>query len=285
MSAASIEEAIEINGIAVEANKAAFRWGRAAVADPQSYRSATTVQRRQWRSDIHVPDAVLSGITVNGETGDLLRRRAAQLTAYQSSDHARAYAIAIQKVWDAERALGSRTEFSSAAARGLHRLLAYKDEYEVARMLTDPAFIDAVRAEVPGGAKMTYRLHPPLLQALGRRRKIGFTPKTHFVLRLLAQGKALRGTRLDVFGHTKMRKLERALAAHYSELLVELTENLSERTYGRAVDVAGAADLVRGYEEVKLRTVMTYVSRLDDLGVDTAALRAFLPETAGQAHD
>jgi len=170
-------------------------------------------------------------------------------------------------VWDAERAVTDRTDLTEAVARGLFKFTAYKDEYEVARMLVDPAFVDDVGRQVPGGAKLTYRLHPPVLRALGRTTKIGFGPRTHGALRLLAKGKRLRGTRLDPFGYAHVRRTERALLTHYRRTIDGLAANLTVENYDRAVEVASLTDMVRGYENVKLASVAGYRSRLAELGV------------------
>ena len=110
----------------------------------------------------------------------------------------------LQGIWTAERAVSDRTEFSEAVAKGLYKFTAYKDEYEVARLLTDPQFVDHVRTEIPAGQNLTYKLHPPMLRALGRRKKIGLGPRSHVALRVLAKGKRLRGTRFDPFGYWRM---------------------------------------------------------------------------------
>jgi indolepyruvate ferredoxin oxidoreductase len=169
-------------------------------------------------------------------------------------------------VWRAERRLGEDTAFSEAVARGLHKLTAYKDEYEVARLLTDPAFEARLAAEVPGGTGLRYRLHPPTLKALGRQQKIAFGPWMRPVLQALARGKALRGTPLDPFGRAPIRQLERALRDEYRALVLRLAAELSADSYSTAVAAAEAADLVRGYEDVKLAGVRRYRARLAELG-------------------
>jgi indolepyruvate ferredoxin oxidoreductase len=173
----------------------------------------------------------------------------------------------VAAAWRAERAIGERTGYSEAVARGLHKLTAYKDEYEVARLLTDPAFEATLAAEVPGGTKLRYRLHPPLLRAMGRTEKIAFGPWLRPVLRGLAHGRRLRGTALDPFGRTEMRVLERELRDSYSAMIGRLTGSLTAANYETAVAAAEAADLVRGYEEVKLGNVQRYRARLADLGI------------------
>ena len=219
--AAAIEEAIELNGVAVAANIAAFRWGRAAIADPAAFTAATEPVRVQRAATV-APEELFADTTFDGEVLRLVRIRAAALIDYQGRRPAARYIDLVQTVWDAEREVTDRTHFSEAVARGLFKLTAYKDGYEVARMLVDPAFLDEVQAQVPGGADLTYRLHPTALRALGRTKKVGFGPKSHMALRLLAKGKKLRGTRLDPFGYAHVRKVERELLAQYTGTVRDL---------------------------------------------------------------
>jgi indolepyruvate ferredoxin oxidoreductase len=263
--AAAIEEAIEINGVAVQTNTAAFRWGRAAIADPARFHDV--VAPIPDRHPATPPARVLAGATFSGHVGDLITRRAADLVAFQSEKVARRYVELLQSIWTAERAVGDRTEFSAAVARGLYKFTAYKDEYEVARLLTDPQFLAAVQAEVPQGEKLTYRLHPPTLRAMGRTRKIGLGPRSHVALRVLAKGKRLRGTRFDLFGYANVRKVERRLLAEYIEIVNCLAAELDQNNYDRAVEIAGLPDMVRGYEDIKLASVEAYRARLRELGV------------------
>jgi indolepyruvate ferredoxin oxidoreductase len=140
-------------------------------------------------------------------------------------------------------------------------------------MLTDPAFVESLQTEVPGAANLTYKLHPPTLKALGRKKKIGFGPRSHGALRLLARGRFLRGTPLDPFGYAALRQVERRLVAHYEQMVSDLTAGLTADSFDTAVAAASAPDIVRGYEEVKLRNVSSYIARLDALGVDTSMLK------------
>ncbi|WP_179220435.1 DUF6537 domain-containing protein [Rhodococcus sp. NCIMB 12038] len=119
---------------------------------------------------------------------------------------------------------------------------------------------------------LTYKLHPPTLEAVGRKKKIGLGPRSHTALRVLAKGKRLRGTRWDPFGYAGMRRLERRLAAHYEQMVLRLARDLDESTYDTAVAAAAAADMVRGYEDVKVRNVDNYVTRLRGLGIETVEL-------------
>jgi indolepyruvate ferredoxin oxidoreductase len=260
VSAEAIEWAIELNGVAVAANTAGFRWGRVAVADPDAFAAATA-----GGVPIAPPTWTELG-ELAGETRRLAGIRAQLLADYQDSRTARRYVNDLLTVWRAERRLGEDTAFSEAVARGLHKLTAYKDEYEVARLLTDPAFEARLAAEVPGGTGLRYRLHPPTLKALGRQQKIAFGPWMRPVLQALARGKALRGTPLDPFGRAPIRQLERALRDEYRALVLRLAAELSADSYSTAVAAAEAADLVRGYEDVKLAGVRRYRARLAELG-------------------
>jgi indolepyruvate ferredoxin oxidoreductase len=124
-----------------------------------------------------------------------------------------------------------------------------------------------VASEIPTGANLTYKLHPPVLRALGRKTKIGLGPRTHVALRLLAKGRRLRGTRLDPFGRAHVRQVERALLAEYSGIVSRLAADLDIDGYERAMEIASLPELVRGYEDVKLASVAVYQARLDELGV------------------
>jgi indolepyruvate ferredoxin oxidoreductase len=264
VSAEAIEWAIELNGVAVAVNTAAFRWGRVAVADPEAFAAATA-------GPAAVTPATWTELgELAGETRRLAGLRAQMLADYQDARTARRYVNDLLTVWRAERRLGAATAFSEAVARGLHKLTAYKDEYEVARLLTDPAFEARLAAEVPGGTGLRYRLHPPTLKALGRQHKIAFGPWMRPVLQTLARGKTLRGTPLDPFGRAPIRRLERALRDEYRALVLRLAAELTADTYATAVAAAEAADLVRGYEDVKLAGVRRYRARLAELGLSPA---------------
>lgn len=270
VSAAAIEWAIELNGVAVAVNLAAFRWGRVAVADPAAFAAAT---RRPGAALAAALPATLDLGDLAGETRRLAAVRAAALVGFQGPRLARDYLAVLGQVWDAERRVGKRTAFSEAVACGLHKLMAYKDEYEVARLLTTPEFEAALVREVPGGRKPRYRLHPPLLRAAGRDRKIALGPAWRPVLRALAKGKVLRGTPLDPFGHTEVRRTERVLAREYRGMVTGLANRLSPQSYETAVAAASAAELVRGYEGVKLAGVARYRERLAELGVTEGGAR------------
>ncbi len=257
----AIERAIELNGTGVANNLAAFRWGRVAVADPAAFAQAIT--RKNVRT---LPTDPLPGSPLAGATRAAAAVRVPQLEAYGGRELVRSYLDAVEAAWQAERRVGERTDFSEAVACGLFKALAYKDEYEVARLLTTPDFLASIGDELPGVKRMHYKLHPPLLRAMGRKKKIALDARyaTPF-LRTLARMRFLRGTHLDPFGYAKVRRVERELAREYSALCASLTASLDVDGYDRAVELARAIELVKGYEGIKLGNLELYRERLAEL--------------------
>jgi indolepyruvate ferredoxin oxidoreductase len=259
VSAESIEWALRLNGVAAEMNVAAFRWGRVAVQDPAAFAAAVERKPRNGKA-----------------SPDLVERRAAELTAYQGEHLARRYRRLVETVRDAERASGvSQTRLSDAIARQFYRLLAYKDEYEVARLYTSGEFAENLRAEFPQGRRLRYHLHPPILRSLGLKRKLKlgawFTPALH----LLRGLRFLRGTPLDPFGAMRIRRVERALAADFEAFFSSLNGDL-ERRYDTLAAIAEAAEIVCGYEDIKLQNVRTYLAELQRLGASAPKTAAAL---------
>jgi indolepyruvate ferredoxin oxidoreductase len=260
--AEAVERAIELNGVGVAENVAAFRWGRVAVADPAAFTRA--VAREKTTSQ---PVDPLQGSTLAAATREAAAVRVSQLAAYGGRALARSYLDAVEAAWEAERRVTDRTDYSEAVAAGLHKVLAYKDEYEVARLLTRPEFLASIDAELPGIRRVHYRLHPPLMRSLGLKGKLALDARwaTPF-LRTLARMRFLRGTRLDPFGYARVRRVERALAREYGALCASLTASLDAEGYDRAVEVARAIELVKGYEGIKLANLERYRERLAELG-------------------
>jgi hypothetical protein len=150
-------------------------------------------------------------------------------------------------------------------ARYLHKLMAYKDEYEVARLSLDPRLEAAVAAEFGPGARISYRLHPPVLRALGLHDKLTLGPWFRPGFRALRALKVLRGTSLDPFGRTAVRRIERELITEYRSVVRDLLPRISPATIGRCVEIASLPDAVRGYEEIKLANVARYRNQLRTL--------------------
>ncbi|MEU5761252.1 indolepyruvate ferredoxin oxidoreductase family protein [Nocardia sp. NPDC047648] len=268
--AAAIEQAIELNAVKVDANIAAFRYGRLAVADPRAFAAAAYRQQPGGApNQLSATAGRLVG-AVGAEAGTELHRllmiRVPDLIAYQNAAYAKRYSRYIAQLYQHElRCVPGSTAVTEAVARGLYKLMAYKDEYEVARLSLEPALRAAVHAEFGPGARIAYRLHPPLLRALGMRGKIELGPWFHPVFRLLAAMRRVRGTRLDPFGYARVRRMERALIEDYCATMSAVMANLHPDSLETAVEIAELPDLIRGYEMVKLAAVDSYRARQKEL--------------------
>jgi indolepyruvate ferredoxin oxidoreductase len=273
VTADAIERAIELNGVARDQNRQAFRWGRRYTLDPggvarAAYGAAPVPVAIS--SNGHGPRpaaALLQGAGFTGELARLLEVRVPELAAYQDDAYARAYVDFVARVVEAERAaVPGATRLAEAVARSLFQLMAYKDEYEVARLYLRDDFAATLRAEAPDGGAVRVLLHPPLLRALGVRRKLAFGPWVRPAFRVLRGMRRVRGTRLDPFGATKVRRTERALVAEYRGLVERALHELSAETYDRAVALAELPAMVRGYEQVKLENVERFRAEVRALG-------------------
>ncbi|MBI4589408.1 MAG: indolepyruvate ferredoxin oxidoreductase family protein [Candidatus Rokubacteria bacterium] len=270
VSAEAIEEAIVLNGVAVQMNTQAFRVGRLLVADPAW---AKTLRRPRLGAVETTPvltteaRALVDSVGATGELRRLLEIRVPELIAYQNARYAREYVDFVTCVLAAERsAAPGETQLSEAVARYLFKLMAYKDEYEVARLHLNPEVARSLAAEFPDGVKITYHLHPPILRALGLKTKIKLGKWLDGVFRLLVSLRTHRGTALDPFGYAQVRRVERALIGEYRGLIEKALADLSNGTYERAVKLANLPDLIRGYEEIKLRNVQRFRDDVRALG-------------------
>jgi indolepyruvate ferredoxin oxidoreductase len=268
VSAAALEEAIRLNGAAVEKNLAAFAWGRALVAAPDAVEDATRApQEADPTHELSERERELvESVAREGELERLLELRVPELVAYQDLAYAERYAALVRRVRSAEEErMPGQTELAEAAARQLFKLMAYKDEYEVARLHLDGAERARLRGELGPGAKVWFNLHPPLLRALGLKRKLKLGRWFVPALRLLRRMRRLRGTRLDVFGYAKVRRVERALIREYETLVDDLIPRLAPETRDTALELLELPDVVRGYEEIKLRNVTLFRKRAEAL--------------------
>ena len=266
--AESIREAIRINGTAVSANLDAFEWGRAAVATPEMFSAATDPQpQRTSAPRLQLPPAIWHSEGLQA----VVARRAESLIDFQNRALAEDYLETVGVVAKAEARFTSSTTFTEAVARNLYKLTAYKDEYEVARLLTDRAFIDTMRETYPEG-RLAYMLHPPALRALGLKKKIRMGPRAAVTLSLLARLKFLRGTPVDPFGRMQVRRIERVLRDHYRDLVLRLATDLGKENYEDFVHIASLPDMVRGYETVKMANVERYVAALKAAGVSPPSI-------------
>ncbi len=237
---AAILRAIELNGVAVELNRRAFLWGRRAAFDLEAVRRIAGLAERR------------EPLSLDGTIAD----RIAFLTDYQDARWAERYRATVERVREAERrAVPGREELTLAVARNLFKLMAYKDEYEVARLMTGAAFRAQLEREFEGWRRLAFHLAPPLLAerdpVSGHLRKRRFGPWAMTAFRWLARARRLRGTRLDPFGWTAERRTERALIGAYEALVDELLAGLSAERLPLAVELARLPEGIRGYGHVK----------------------------------
>ena len=265
ISAESIEEAIDLNGVATQRNLQAFRRGRQLVADREAVSAAIASAHPtpvQWAPSAHAVALTERLTTLTAELRDTVRRRIDELIAYQSLAYAEDYTRFVARV-AANEPTAVAGGLTDTVARNLFKLMAYKDEYEVARLTQDTAFAAEVADQFGDDAKVAVRLHPPTLRALGMKNKIAIGRWGVPAMKSLAKAKRLRGTKLDVFGRTEVRQTERALIVEYRELIESLIAAISDGTVGpdqrhRAVALAGLPDMVRGYEDIKMANVARY---------------------------
>jgi indolepyruvate ferredoxin oxidoreductase len=272
VSAEAIEEAIALNGVSVPMNTQAFRAGRLLVVDPlwpstlkKSLRGAA-----EAAPALSAPArALVDSVGAAGELRRLLEIRVSDLIDYQSLDYAREYVGFVTRVAAAERAVvPGETRLSEGVARHLFKLMAYKDEYEVARLHLKSDLAARLASEYPEGVEIRYHLHPPILRALGWRKKLTLGTWFDAVFRLLLAMRGLRGTPFDPFGYAEVRRVERRLIAEYRALVDKALANLSEAAYERAVKLANLPDLIRGYEAIKLRNVTRFRDEARALGFE-----------------
>jgi indolepyruvate ferredoxin oxidoreductase len=271
VSAEAIERAIEINGVSVAMNTQAFRAGRLLVADPAWL--GTVKPRRMGAVDTATPltaeaRALVERAGATGELQRLLEVRVPELMAYQNARYAGEYVDFVARVRASEQAaVPGETRLSEAVARYLFKLMAYKDEYEVARLHLKAQLRTALADEFPDGVRLHYHLHPPLLRALGLQRKLRLGTWFDGAFRMLAALKSLRGTAVDPFGRAAVRRAERALPGEYRALVERALDGLTPATYERAVTAARLPDLIRGYEDIKLQNIERFRSEVRALGV------------------
>ena len=245
VSGTAIERAIELNGVAVEMNREAFRWGRRAARDLEA------VEHLALQGDEGLEPAAPESLD------EFVERRVADLTEWQNAAWASRYRKLVERVRKAERALGDGEALGGAVARYAYKLMAYKDEYEVARLYTDGAFRERLAASFEGDLRLTFHLAPPLLSrrdpVTGELRKRTFGPWMWRVLGLVAKMRFLRGTPFDPFGHTAERRMERRLIEEYFEAVDELLAGLRPENLDLAVELASVPERIRGYGHVKER--------------------------------
>ncbi len=251
LTAASLERAIELNGEAVAMNVAAFRWGRKAALDRESVEALLTAE----------PAAKDDSRRLSQSLDEIIARRVDFLTAYQNAAYAERYRSLVGRVAAAETAQApGKTGLAEAVARNLFKLMAYKDEYEVARLHARTGLAERVRSQFAGeNLRLHVHLAPPLLArrdpATGRPRKMTFGPWVFRLFDVLAKLRSLRGTAFDPFGYTNERRTERQLIVDYQNLLDEILAHLTSENHAVAVTLAALPEKIRGFGFIKLRSV------------------------------
>jgi indolepyruvate ferredoxin oxidoreductase len=264
LSAKAIEQAIEVNGVAVKMNTQAFQLGRLAAVDPARLLGMMKGQ------DETVAPKTLDEMSLD----EIIAHRSALLTDYQNAGLAERYRKLVKQVRDAATDRGFGDELPRAVAINYAKLLAYKDEYEVARLYTDGRFEKQLREQFDGDFKISFNLAPPLLggakDALGRPKKRAFGAWMMPVFRMLAGLRGVRGTAFDIFGHSADRKLERELIAAYENDVASVLGALSPVTLETAVELLSLPDRIRGYGPVKEKAAVDAKARHAQLVADLA---------------
>jgi indolepyruvate ferredoxin oxidoreductase len=264
LSAKAIEQAIEVNGVAIKMNTQAFQLGRLAAVDPA--RLAAMMKGQD--------DSVAPKTQDEMSLDEIIAHRSALLTDYQDAALAERYRSLVTQVRDAAMKGGYGDALPRAVAINYAKLLAYKDEYEVARLYTDGRFEKQLRDQFDGDFKISFNLAPPLLgggtDALGRPRKRAFGAWMLPAFRLLAKMRGLRGTAFDIFGYSADRRLERDLIAGYEKDVATVLGLLSPVTLDTAVELLSLPDRIRGYGPVKEKAVQDAKARYAQLAADLA---------------
>ncbi|MFM7330628.1 MAG: DUF6537 domain-containing protein [Brachymonas sp.] len=236
----SLIRAIELNAVAIDQNKAAFEWGRRAAHDWASVEKllspAQTIEFKKKDS-----------------LQDMITKRVEFLTSYQNAAYSQEYKAFVEKV-----SAAGNTQLTEAVTKYLFKLMAYKDEYEVARLHTDAAFHDTVKTMFEGEVKLSYHLAPPLLAKKNSKGELQKQPYGAWMLtafKLLAKMKALRGTAFDIFGKTEERKMERSLITEYRNSIEKLLPSLNASNAATALEIARIPEQIKGFGHVKERNV------------------------------
>ena len=257
LSAEAIEHAVALNGVAVEFNRDAFRWGRRAAVDLQLVRTRA------------IPNAAVPPSHRLSETLDqIVSRRKVFLTEYQNAAYAARYAARVERVREAETVcLPGETRLTQSVARSLFKLMAYKDEYEVARLYAETDFLQRIGDRVEGAYTLHFHLAPPLLgdrdPETGHLRKRSFGPWMLLVFRILARLRGLRGTPFDIFGRSEERRLERRLIGEYEALIDEILARLLPTNHEVAVELSSLPAELRGFGHVK-KANLAHVKRREE---------------------
>jgi indolepyruvate ferredoxin oxidoreductase len=271
LSLASIERAIELNGVGIDVNKRTFAWGRLAAHDRARVMAA-------------VPHLEAEAPETPESLDELIAKRAAFLTEYQDAAYAARYRALVERVRAAEKSrISGSTALAEAVATNYFKLMACKDEYEVARLYTAPRFREQLEAQFAGDFTLQFHLAPPLFArrdpATGHLQKRAYGAWMFRAFKLLARFRWLRGTRLDLFGYTAERRAERALIADYEQRMTEVVARLAPDNHAAAVALASVPEQIRGFGHVKQRNMAAAKAREAEL---LAAFRSPQPALAAE---
>jgi indolepyruvate ferredoxin oxidoreductase len=247
LSLDALNRAIELNGVAVETSKRTFAWGRLAAHNLSAVQAAA-------RPTLRVEKPVARTLA------EIVARRVELLTAYQDAAYAERYRAFVDKAAKAEREKAKgRSGFAEAVAKSLYKLMAYKDEYEVARLYTDGEFLKKLGSQFEGDYKISFHLAPPLFAerdpVTGHLKKREYGAWVMPAFRLLASMKKLRGTAFDIFGRTAERRMERRLIGEYEATIESVLATLDQSNHAMAVQIAQVPESMRGCGHVKEKNV------------------------------
>jgi len=259
LSVEAMEKAIELNGVAVETSLDTFRWGRTAAYDMKAAIEAATPTMPEV---VELPTAP--------SVHDVVARRVEELTNYQDAAYAKKYSDLVAHAVTVEQDRGKGlTGLAMAVANYYFKLLAYKDEYEVARLYTDPAFLKKIETQFDGDYKLHFHLAPPIISrhdaVTGEAEKQEFGPWVMNVFKVLTKLKGLRGGTFDIFGYTAERKMERQLISDYEKTIADLLKDLNTENHGIAVQIASIPEHIRGFGHVKNNQLGTAKAREAEL--------------------
>jgi indolepyruvate ferredoxin oxidoreductase len=257
LSEASIIRATELNGVAVEFNKRAFQWGRLAASDMAKINTVITAPAQSENSQDLSLDQV-----IERHFNDLIR--------YQNTTYADHYKKAVENArTHASDRLGTDQEIGMLVAKYLYKVMAYKDEYEIGRLYSDPAFLEKLQAQFDGNYKLKFNLAPPLLsrkdKVTGHPKKITFGAWMLPIFKLLAKSKGLRGSMFDVFSYTQERKTERQLITDYNDLITKVVPQVTHENKAIVTELLSLPEHIRGYGHVKEESMIKTRDRWQEL--------------------
>ena len=278
VSPISFEEAIRLNNVNVEENLAAFQWGRIWVFDTH-YVLDHIEETNIWNSNISQPELPADTVRrviemgLEAEEHEAVLLFAADILAFQNKKAVDDYLALIEHVVVSVTKLSntdSQKSLIRTVARNAHKLTTYKDEYEVARLFLLPELQDEINKlpQSNGVGRAVWHLHPPFLRALGMQKKLKVPYRVATpLMKVLAKGKVLRGTKLDIFGYAKVRKLERIMRDRYIEEILHSLESLTDTNFSAILRLAELPDSVRGFEEIKLQKAEAFLLALDSKSI------------------